>query len=102
MAVLVAVVAVLVAGLGLLVGLSLSTVHYYLPSPTGATSRRAWFGPGVVAAVMAALVLALTGIWLVLTIMGRTVRWMGYTVIGVLVVDVLVLVVVSGSSRPSF
>lgn len=101
-AILVAAVGLVVAAFGLMVGLAQTTVHYSLPSPSGFTSHSASFGPGVVAADVAAIVLVLTAVWLVLAVLGRTTVWMMVTMIGLVVADVVVLLVVSGLDRPAF
>lgn len=97
-----AVAALVVAGLLLLVEVAQSTVHYALPTSTGVTSNTYVFGPGVAAAVLAGLVVLLSALWLVLAVVGRSTSWMLITVGGLLVLDVVVLIVVSSLSRPTF
>jgi hypothetical protein len=94
--------ALVVAALSLLVALAQSTIHYSLPSRDVITRHTSLYAPGVFAAVLAAVVVVAAGIWLVLAALGRSARWMMITVLALLVVDVVVLVVVSGLSRPSF
>jgi len=98
----VAAAALVAAALSLLVGLAQSTIHYSLPSADGITRHSALYAPGVVAAVLATVVVLAAGAWLVLAARGRSMRWMMITVLGLLVVDLVVLLVVSGSSRPSY
>ena len=94
--------ALVAAALCLLVGLAQSTIQYSLPSAGGITRHTALYGPGVFAAVLATVVFVAAGIWLVLAALGRSARWMMIMVLGLLVVDVVVLVVVSGLGRPSY
>jgi hypothetical protein len=102
-AVLTAVLALALAGFGLLVGLAQTTIHYSLPTRSGGISRHtAVFVPGVVAAVVAAVAVLGTVIWLVLAALGRSARWMVLAVVGLLAVDAVVLAVVLGMSRPTF
>ena len=102
-AVLTAVLALALAGFGLLVGLAQTTIHYSLPTRSGGISRHtAVFGPGVAAAVVAAIGVLATAIWLVLAALGRSARWMLLTVVALLAVDAVVLAVVLDMSRPTF
>ncbi|MET1005061.1 MAG: hypothetical protein ABWX96_05910 [Propionibacteriaceae bacterium] len=100
--VLVATVSLVLSALLVVVAGSQASVHYLLPSPTGATRHSALFGPGVVATVVAVLVALLAAGWLVLALVGRTATWMLATVLGLLLVDVLAIAVVAGLDRPSF
>jgi hypothetical protein len=94
--------ALVVAALSLLVGLAQSMIHYSLPSAGGITRHTSLYGPAVFAATLAAAAVLISGIWLVLAALGRSARWMMFTVLGLLLVDLVVLVVVSGLSRPSY
>ena len=101
--VLVLAVALVVAGVCLLVALPQATQYYSLPTRTGGVTRhRAWFVPGVVATVVAAVVVLLTAAGLVVAALGRATKRIVLAGIGVAVVDVIVLAVVSGLSRPVF
>ena len=91
-----------VAGLSLLFGLGQTTLHYSLPSPTGVTRHSASYGPGVLSALVAGVVTALAAAWLVFVVLRRATRWMLIAMITLIVVDLVVLVVVSGLSRPTF
>lgn len=101
-AILLAAVALVVAVLGLLDGLSQTTLHYQLPSPGGVTTHSATYGPGVVAAVVAAAVVLVAAVWLGLAAVGRLTVRLYLIMVGLLVVDLVVLVVVSSMSRPTF
>jgi hypothetical protein len=98
-----AALALALAVLGLLVGLGQTTIHYSLPTPAGGVSRHtAVYGPGVVAASVAGLAVVVSAVWLVLAALGRAGKRMVFIVIGLLVVDLVVLAVVLGLSRPTF
>ena len=103
LAVVIAAVAVVLASLSLLVGLAQTTMSYSLPTPAGGVSRHtAVYGPGVLAAAVASVAVLSAVVWLVLAALGRSARWLMFTVIGLLAADVAVLAVVSGLSRPTF
>jgi hypothetical protein len=100
--VLVATVALIVAMMTLILGMQQTTVHYSLPTPTGVSRHSVVYAPGVFAAGVAATVVLVTAVWLVVAAVGRSTVWMVFLMLGLLVVDVVVLIVVTGFVRPVF
>lgn len=90
---------------GLTIAVSQTTLTYMLP-PVGddgfATSHTAWFVPAVVASVVGAVTVLVLAAWAALVHRRTRSRFLWLAVVAVTVVDLVVLVVTTGTARPDF